>query len=822
MKLDRRNFIKLVVGGAVGMHVTPIPWKLTDDIAIWTQNWPWVPVPPRGEFKTVDSVCTLCSGGCGIRVRKVDDRAVKIEGRTDYPVNPGGICPLGSGGLQLLYNESIRFTGPMKRVGPRGAGVFMNISWDEALDTLAGRISTLRKEGRPEALAAVDGNRMQSTVSVLVERLMYAVGTPNYERIPTIEDTYRTANFLMQGTYGPMAYDLENADYVLSFDAGLLEGWGAPGRVINAWALWHSHPVKRSAKIVQVESRASNTASKADQWVAARPGTEGALALGLAHVLIKQGLYDTEFVNNHTFGFNDWQSPDGTRHMGFKAMVLKNYSPSRVAQITAVEEKTIVGLAEDFARAKAPLAISGKGSGYLNGRLFDSMAVQSLNALAGNINKAGGALVHNPLPLGSLPEMNLDAIAQEGLRKGRLDQALTASNPFTPSLINNFAETILASPSSPINTLLVFSANPAFTLPDAGAFQEALEKIPYIVSFSPYRDETALMADLILPDHTYLEKRDDVIWPTGLQYPLYGLTKPVVDPVYDTRSTGETLLQLAKKIGGPVASAFPWKSYEEVLKVRARGLFDADAGLTRYDPTTPAWKQLAEGKDLTPDYKNFEEMWKSMESGGLWYRPAHPFKNWDTIFTTPTGKYEFRSTRLETAVHEFAGGGSEPEALKKMGIQLTGDEAYMPHYEPGISEVDRTEYPLVMVPYQIINLSAGWTPSPPFVFKTLFIDQLNKTKSYAVLHPRTAAEYQLKEGQWVHVESAAGKVRVGVTLFEGAMPGFVYLLSGLGHTAYDEFIRGKGVNPNRVVSATRDPLTGYPIWWETPVKLTKA
>jgi menaquinone reductase, molybdopterin-binding-like subunit len=127
-----------------------------------------------------------------------------------------------------------------------------------------------------------------------------------------------------------------------------------------------------------------------------------------------------------------------------------------------------------------------------------------------------------------------------------------------------------------------------------------------------------------------------------------------------------------------------------------------------------------------------------------------------------------------------------------------------------------------MVPSQIINLSAGWTPSPPFVFKTLFIDQLNKTKSYAVLHPRTAAEYQLKEGQWVHVESAAGKVRVGVTLFEGAMPGFVYLLSGLGHTAYDEFIRGKGVNPNRVVSATRDPLTGYPIWWETPVKLTKA
>ena len=139
------------------MHITPLPWKLADDIAIWSQNWPWLSVPPVGEFFHEKTLCTLCPGGCGIEVRKVDERAVKIEGRTDYPVNPGGICPLGVGGLQLLYKEDLRYTGPMKRVGPRGSGTFQSISWKEALKALADRLTALRKKGHPESFTAIDG-----------------------------------------------------------------------------------------------------------------------------------------------------------------------------------------------------------------------------------------------------------------------------------------------------------------------------------------------------------------------------------------------------------------------------------------------------------------------------------------------------------------------------------------------------------------------------------------------------------------------------------------------------------------------------------------
>ena len=151
---------------------------------------------------------------------------------------------------------------------------------------------------KTEALVAVDGNRAHSTISVMVERLLQAIGTPNYMRIPSSEDTNQLANTLMLGNNGPVCYDLEHADYIVSFGSGLLEGWGAPGRVINAWGLWRSDALKEKVKVVQIESRSSNTASKADKWLAPKPGTETALALGFANVIIKEGLYNSNFIEH--------------------------------------------------------------------------------------------------------------------------------------------------------------------------------------------------------------------------------------------------------------------------------------------------------------------------------------------------------------------------------------------------------------------------------------------------------------------------------------------------------------------------------------------
>jgi anaerobic selenocysteine-containing dehydrogenase len=709
----------------------------------------------------------------------------------------------------------------MKRVGPRGAGIFQNISWNEALHMLAGRISGLRRDGIPDALVAIDGNQKDSTMAVLIKRFLKAVGSPNYMTIPSMEDTFNMSSNIMMGVDGPMSYDLENADYILSFGSGLLEGWGAPGRVLNAWGQWRDDSLKGKVKVVQVESRASNTASKADQWVAPRPGTEAALALGMAHVIIKKGLFDKKFVNRYSFGFDDWHSENGKGHMGFKTMLLEQYAPKQVARITGLDAKKIVSLAEDFASAGAPIAVCGRGKGTNNSGLYEVMAVLALNALVGNINKPGGILVNEPLPLKALSEIEPDDIAREGLKKQRLDEAGEKRFPFTKSLINRLAEVVINSDKSPVDTLLVFSSNPVFTLPDGGAFKKALEKVPFIVSFSPYQDETSYMADLVLPDHTYLEKREDVVWPSGLQYPLYGLSRPVVKPLYDTKHAGDVVIQLAGRIDSNVKAAFSWRSFEDVLKHRVKGLFDSGPGRVNYDGQSPLWEQMKQGRAFKSDYRSFNHMWKKMASGGLWYQPQHSYGIRPGMFKTPSGRFEFFSSRIELAARSGSKGSSINKILKEMGISGKGDDAFMPHYEKNESGVSRSEYPLTMVPYEIMNLASGFIPSPPFLSKTLLDDQLSKNESFVEINPGTASRHSLKDKDRIFVESPKGRVKVRVCISEGAMPDIVYMPLGFGHTAYDEFLKGKGANPNQIIFGQNDPLSGLPVWWKTPVKIVK-
>ena len=639
----------------------------------------------------------------------------------------------------------------------------------------------------------------------MIERLTKAVGSPNYVRMPSLEDTFWMGNILMQGNEGPMAYDLENSDYLLSFGSGLLEGWGAPGRVMNAWSLLREKAVTGKAKVVQVESRASNTASKADQWVAAKPGTDAALALGIAHEIIKNNSVDARFIKDNTFGFDK-----------FKALVMESYSPGQVAGITGIPEETIVQLAKEFANAKAPLAIYGKGKGTLNGSLYEFMAIQSLNALTGNINKPGGVILSEPLPLSPLPDAPTDAIAAKGIQKSRLDQAGTLQFPLAQSLVNNLFDEINKKQASPVDMLFVFSANPAHALPNSKAVNKALKKIPFIVSFSPFRDETAYMADMILPDHIYLEKTDDIVRPSGLPYPFYAVSQPIVKPLYNTRNTGDVIIRMAKKVGGTVKSAFPWNKYEAVLKARAKGLFDAGGGKVGCDNADAAWKWQ---KRTQSDYDSFDEMWESLSSGGFWYKPLSPATNNQRLFKTPTNKFEFFSTQIELAVNAFARKGSEKKALQSMSITAQGASACLPHYEEIKHQGDH--YPLTLIPYEIINLASSQIPSPPFTYKTLFDNQLLKNDSFAMVNPKTASEYHLHQGDTVIIESAAGAVQVRVDVSHGAMPGMVYMPLGFGHTAYDEYIKEKGANPNDIVHAGKDPLSGQPIWWSTSVKITK-
>ena len=276
----------------------------------------------------------------------------------------------------------------------------------------------LREKGESHTAACITGSA-KGTVPQLFKRLMTAYGSPNFFAMPTMEDTYALTFKLMHGVDASPAFDIEKSDFVLSFGSGVLDGWGAPVRMFLA----NSGLKKSGGKLVQIEPRLSNTAAKSDQWVPVNPGTESILALGLAHVIIKESLYNKNFVEKYSFAFDGWTDSKGKNRKGFKDFVLEVFTPEKVAEKTGVKPEVIVSVAKSFAGAKRPLAICGRGKGMNPGSVHEFMAVHALNALVGNINNEGGVWAVADNEYVNWPHPASDPTAQKGIEKGRIDGA---------------------------------------------------------------------------------------------------------------------------------------------------------------------------------------------------------------------------------------------------------------------------------------------------------------------------------------------------------------------------------------------------------------
>lgn len=758
IKVDRRCFLALGLGLAAGTALSPLPWKLKDDAAVWIQNWPWAPVPKSGESTTVHSVCTLCPGGCGISVRKVGRRAVKIEGLSDYPVNRGSLCPLGYSGLQYLYGPS-RITSPMKRIGRRGEGKWRKISWPEGLSMVRERLADLRAHGKPDTLACIVGSD-RGTVPYLIDRFLTAYGSPNFIPDTSFLDTHELALYLTQGAQGNIGFDIENADFILSLGCSLFDGWVAPGRMFNI--------LRESAKrrtLIQFEPRLSNTAARASMWIPIEPGTEGALALGIGHVIVRDWLYNFDFINNFSFGFEDWQDNTGKVHSGYRSLVLNQYSPQQTARITGIDAGRIESVARLFAKARRPIAVSGSGQGSVPGRINDCLAVHALNALVGNIGKPGGVIWTDEPDYLSWPEMEIDAIASAGRRRPRIDGGGSQHFPNTPYLLNRLPEVINAAPgNSPVQVLLVADANPLYTLPDTKAAAAALNRIPFIVSFSTFMDETAAHADLLLPHHHFLERYQDVPSPAGTAAAVIGLSRPVVSPQYDTRHIGDTFIAIAQSFGGFIKNAFPWPDYETFLK------------------------------------GTLGNKWDVLVKNGFWINDKIRPQQWFSAFRTPSGRFEFYPL--------FQDGNGKQQIP-------------VPDFEPAPLEGDPAEFPLVLIPHDTIRIAAGPLAAAPFMMKTVDDTVLKRNVPLVEINPVTAAHIGLCQGDAAILQTAKGRVRVGIYLFDGIKPGLISMPRGLGHSAFSLYVAGKGTNINNLMGMTADPASGLNMAWGIRAALTK-
>ncbi len=829
MKLSRRGFLGWTGGLATAFAAGREGLRTVADLGAATYE---AEMPPQGVEGWVASVCQQCPGGCGILVRTITaiedgkKRAVKIEGNPNHPINRGTLCPKGVAGLQALYDPD-RLKGPLKRSGPRGSGQWMPIEWDEALSTTADRLRDLRAHGEAHTLVVIAG-QVRGLMPTLLQRFQEAYGSPNYVSTAHGCDTSRLVMRLTQGIAEPMTYDLEHSAYILAFGAGLLEAGWSPVRQARAFANLRQGTPGRRARIVHVDPRLSVSAAKADEWVPIRPGTDGALALGLAHVIVSEGLYDKDFVGEWTFGFDDWKDAAGRSRLGFKSLVLEEYRPEVVSGITGVPLATIIRVAREFAAARPALAIGGNGASLHTNGLYSRLAIQALNALVGSVEASGGTTVQRRPPLAPLPPVRRDAAADHGLAMPRLDGAGTSEAALATSSLHALGGALrTAKPYAP-GALLLYYANPAYASPEFVHAPDVLARIPFIVSFSPFLDETNRHADLVLPDHTYLERWQDdpveAVWGP----PVLGLRQPVVEPRHQTRHTGDVIIQLARAVGGGVADAFPWKDFQDLLRAAFQGVAEARRGLIMTTPFEEArQRRQAEAGFWLPTFKTFDEFWNQMVERGGWWDPAASPQGRAESFRTPSGKYEFFIQRLERVrgrtgpLERPDDSGTREAPGSAQGAAPRADTAFLPHYEPPRTAGDPKVYPLHLITYKPMALMGSRTANHPWLAEIPAGGPTRAWEAWVEINPKTADALGIRDRDLVWVESSVGKVRLRARLYAGLHPDVVALPYGAGHEAGGRWAQAWGANPNRLVGSKADTLTGTPALLATRVRITK-
>jgi anaerobic selenocysteine-containing dehydrogenase len=476
-------------------------------------------VPGVAEFKP--SVCPLCSAGCGLTVRVMEAEAEvvrnnergllriaaakKLEGQPDHPINRGGLCPRGQAAIQITYHPD-RVTQPLKRSGARGSGEFKPVTWDEAIAELASQLDQAASD--PASVAFLARARRSRRLD-LVAQFLRGYGAPPPIAFELFSDAVlRRANAISFGREQLPTYDLARARYVIGFGADFLGTWNSPvAQSAGYGEMRQGHPQTRGT-FVQVEPRMSTTGASADEWVPVKPGTEGVLALGLAQVIVTSKLRPAAGS----------QTP----------AQLEGYSPEQVEKITGVAAKRLERLARELAEYGPAVAIVGGAPLAHSNGLFTALAVNTLNTLLGTVGQPGG--------MSFMPQLS----QQSTVNSRQSFEKLTAK------------------------VLLIDDANPVFASPKAWKVRETLETIPFIASFGSFIDDTSSLADLILPDHSFLESWTDSLPESGAAVAVANVAGPVMRPLHQTRAMPDVLLEVGGKLKKPVS--LPWKTFDEMLK----------------------------------------------------------------------------------------------------------------------------------------------------------------------------------------------------------------------------------------------------------------
>ena len=681
-----------------------------------------------GEERWVLSTCALCEAGCGIKVRVVEGRAVKIEGNPGHPVNSGGLCSRGQAALQALYHSD-RIHSPLRRVGARGEGKWKPISWNQAIGEVVAKLGKLRAAGHPERLVLIDGEAGSFTYD-LWARFLSAFGSPNHIGLGSARAAgVKLATLYTQGRYGLPAYDLDRTRLVLAMGTDLLESSG------QAMHFMRAASVARQ-RVICVSPR--RPGCRLDEWIPIAPGGYGALALSLAHVLVRDGLVDRDFLRDSVSGFSAWQDQAGVEQPGFEALIRAAHAPEKTQEMTGIPAVTVERLARALAEQRPAVVASDGGATAASDGLATGMAISTLNALLGSLERTGGVRLQRDAGLA-----DWDAPASDAVVVPRLDGVGTAACPLGRSRVQAVPAAIAQATPYPAEVLFLHQADPLAALPGRQTWAAALHQVPLVVSFSAWLDQTARLADLVLPEPLPLEAWDVVRGAPATGAPILGLRQPVVAPLHDSRPAGDVILALAAGVGGAVAESLPWKSYQEAVAVRMQGLLG------------PPEEADGDVKSLLADMK---------EEGGWWREPKT-----DALGRLPR-KFEICSQAIASRMEGFPDSAKTSQVWPCRGL---------PPWEPPRFSGDPLQFPWHLVPYRPVQFVEDGMGFLPWLNELPLVSG-DPWPVRAEINPADAARIGLADGDRVLVGSPVGSCPAVVQVSDGVRVGAVAMALGKG------------------------------------------
>lgn len=506
VQISRRRFLQVLgATSAVGAAAcaNPADQKILPYVKPDPEQIPGVAV-------WYSSTCTECTAGCGIRVRTREGRAVKVEGNPHSPVNRGSLCALGQASLQSLYDPD-RVREPQKkksrgiekeRLNAPTAPVFTAVSWDDAYAKVDEAIS---KATNKKVLLT---GELTSAQSELVDAFVSQLGFTHVVWDPTQPVAVAKAAELVYGTYGVPTFAIDKAQVVLNFGADFLETWGNPVGYARQWA--DSRRSEKPLRFVHVEPRLSLTGANADLWLKSAVGSEVRIALFLISELMKRG---------RTKGLSDEVKSKITK-------MTAGLSVEAVSQETGVSIEKLLLVAQYLSDAESSLVLAGGAATQTADPMPLLVATNILNVMLGNIGKTVDVTTAKK------PESSAKAVADliEEMKAGKVD------------------------------VLITYNTNPQFTFPSAYGFGYAVnevgikgegtgKKAGIVVALSSHLDETAELADFVLPVHTGLEDWGYVKLPDG----SISLMQPSMRPIFSTKSFGDVLLNVAESASKTLA-----------------------------------------------------------------------------------------------------------------------------------------------------------------------------------------------------------------------------------------------------------------------------